>query len=90
MPGDRVIVFDSTLFKNDIDTPLSYTMRPGTIVCRYGYHPYWRQGFCDLRDLYPGGYQVWKYPDLVDINFDHRPDKISHGHFTDGVELEIK
>ena len=93
MPGDRVLVFDSSLFKDDISTPLSFTERPATVVCRYGYHSFWRLNKFELQrclsgtsDLYPGGYEVWKYPDLVDVQFDHRPERISHGHFTTGVK----
>ena len=91
MPGDRVIVFDSSLFKDDVSTPLSHTMRPATVVCRYGYHPFWHLLHFDYPhesyvELYPGGYEVWKYPDLVDVRFDHRPEQISHGHFTNGVK----
>jgi hypothetical protein len=29
----------------------------------------------------------WLYPDLVDVVFDHRPDAVSRGHFTDGVKI---
>lgn len=36
--GDRVVVFDSVLYKDDKSTPLSYTMRPATVVCWYGEH----------------------------------------------------
>jgi hypothetical protein len=28
----KVLVFDHLLFKNDIDTPLSMTMKPATVV----------------------------------------------------------
>ena len=35
MPGSRVLVFDGRIFKNDKDTPLSMTMRPAIVVCRY-------------------------------------------------------
>lgn len=94
MPGDRVLVFDSLLFENDIKTPLSHTVRPATVVARYGYHSFWRLNKFDLQKamngestLYPGGYETWKYPDLVDVRFDHRPERISQGHFTDGVAM---
>jgi hypothetical protein len=36
MPGDRVFVFDHRLFKDDSSTPLSMTMKPATIIRRYG------------------------------------------------------
>jgi len=77
MPGDRVLVFDWRLYKRDDITPLDFTMRPATIVRRYGqvalYSP--------ITELADG-----PYPDLVDVQFDHRPGEISRGHFTDGVQ----
>ena len=77
MPGDRVKVFDSFLFKNDKSTPLSVTMKPATVVCRYGKKE---------RALDQDGF--WYYPDLVDVIFDHLPAKyISHAHFTNGVDI---
>lgn len=70
-PGDRVLVFDSLLYKDDKSTPLSITMRPATIVARYGRKDYdWESR------------KNWVYSDLIDVEFDHRPGKISHGHFT--------
>ncbi|MEK0337725.1 MAG: hypothetical protein QQN41_09870 [Nitrosopumilus sp.] len=36
LPGDRVLVFDSSKYINDEKTPMSVTMCPATIVCRYG------------------------------------------------------
>lgn len=33
--GDKVKVFDHLLFKDDISTPLSYTIRPATVVRVY-------------------------------------------------------
>lgn len=70
MPGDRVLVFDSRLFKNDRDTPLSVTMKPATVIRRYGY-----------RSPLFG----WEYPDCCDVLFDHRPEQESRGHFTDMI-----
>lgn len=78
MPGDRVLVFDSSLFENDVKTPLSYTMRPATVVCRYGKVA---QHF-PISDMTLG-----PYPDLVDVIFDHKPKLVSHGHFTSGVDV---
>jgi len=77
MPGDRVKVFDYSLFEDDVITPLAVTVKPATVVCRYGkkvYYPISMSG-------------PWYYPDLVDVLFDHRPEHISHGHFTNGVEV---
>lgn len=56
MPGARVLVFDHLLFKDDVSTPLSFTERPATVLCRYGY-----------RSLFG-----FTYPDLLDVKFDHR------------------
>jgi hypothetical protein len=69
--GSRVRVFDSLLFVDDIKTPLSFTMRNGTVVKRYG-----------IAKSSLG----YRYNDLVDVLFDHRTD-VSHGHFTNMIEL---
>ncbi len=72
-PGTRVLVFDPTIFKDDKSTPLSMTIKPATVTMRYGYIS---------KAL---GY---KYPDCVDVQFDHwKKGHISHGHFTKGVEI---
>jgi hypothetical protein len=69
-PGDRCMVFDHRLFVDDNKTPLTKTMQPATVVRRYGKR---------------SGYQpAWKYPDLVDVIFDH-DGRESRGHFTDSV-----
>ena len=67
-PGDRVFVFCSSLFKDDEKTPLSYTMRPATVV-------HWRccEGAMD------------EYDNVIDVRFDHDPENISFGHFSDHV-----
>ena len=69
MPGDRVLVFDHTLFKDDVTTPLSFTIRPATIIRRYG-----------RKTRYSGDESDTLYPDLIDVDFDHRGE--SRGHFT--------
>jgi hypothetical protein len=79
MPGVRVLVFDPRLFKNDVDTPLSITMKPATIVSRYGKYTY-----CSA---YEGG--RIRYNDLLDVVFDHRPNVVS-GVFTSGARLIAK
>jgi len=76
LPGARVRVFDSTLFKNDVETPLSYTIRSATVVCRYGMP----------RKDYGNGLVLGPYPDLIDVVFDHRPE-LSRCHFTHVVEF---
>lgn len=73
--GSRVLAYDSRLFVNDLETPCITLMRPATVVCRYGC-------VCDY------GSGPVRYPDLVDIVFDHRPDHVSYGHFTDRVKVE--
>lgn len=77
MPGDRVIVFDNLLYRNDLITPPTYTHRSATIIKRYGQ----RADFYPISKLWLG-----PYPDMIDVVFDHRPDRISHGHFTKWVK----
>ncbi len=72
-PGDRVRIFDWRLFKNDKDTPVSFTVRPATVLRWYG-----RRASKTI-----GGYP---YPSLIDVVFDHRPNEVSHGHFTNIIE----
>lgn len=74
MPGDRVIVFDHRLFDNDKTTPLSVTMRPATVLRRYG-----------KKCHYPISEETYFYPDLIDVDFDHRGE--SNGHFTKRVRV---
>lgn len=76
LPGDRVLVFDHLLYENDKRTPLHSTVRPATVVCRYG---------CRVKAIDQDGY--WEYPDMVAVIFDHKPGYISRGHFTDGVKI---
>jgi hypothetical protein len=77
MPGDRVSVFDPQLYVDDKKTPLSVTVRPATVVRRYG-----------KKVFYPSSMtKPWLYLDLVDVEFDHRLGDVSKGHFTSGVRL---
>ncbi len=78
LPGSRVIVFDSRLYVDDRLTPLSTTMRPATVVRRYGK----LETKTTDEDL-----RLGNYPDLVDVVFDHRPFAVSNGHFTSGVKI---
>lgn len=71
-PGTRVKVFDHLLFKDDFSTPISVTVRPATVIRRYEY-------------ISPFG--LGNYPDVVDVIFDHRPNKVSRAHFTEYVEV---
>ena len=81
MPGDRVKVFDSSLFKDDKTTPLSMTMKSATIVKRYG----------QIARHYPiNDFTLGPYEDMVDVVFDHKPERVSHGHFTWGVESNLR
>ena len=75
-PGTRVLIFDSTLYKDDKETPLSVTVKPATVLCHYGAPAE------HYRDSTLG-----PYGSLVDVQFDHRPERPSRGHFTWGVEL---
>jgi len=77
MPGDRVLVFDPQLFRDDVTTPLSYTMRPAVVLRRYGR----RAEHYPISDMTLG-----PYPDLVDVIFLHRG--LSRSHFTDSVRYE--
>ena len=79
MPGDRVLVFDPRVYKDDITTPFSHTVRPATVVCRYGMrgsNPF---------SIFSGDGLI--YSDLIDVVFDHRPGQVSNGHFTGGVKF---
>ncbi len=86
-PGARVKVFDSSLFKDDISTPLSMTMQPATVLRRYGMKSisHANVSYGDYGEVY-GKPDVWLYPDLVDVRFDY-DGRESKGHFTKGVEL---
>ena|ERR1035437_205080 len=76
-PGDRVLVYDASLFKDDVSTPCLELERPATVVCWYG----------EVEKHYPiNDFTLGPYESLVDVVFDHRPNKISRGHFGDGVE----
>ncbi len=72
MPNDKILVFDSSLFINDKDTPLSMTMKSARVICRYRNRSTYNRN--------------WIYPDLVDVIFDHDK-RLSEGHFTYGVEV---
>jgi len=54
-PGTHVEVFDNSLYKNDLLTPSSVTLKEAVVVCRYG----------KVSTL------GWRYPDLVDVQFLH-------------------
>ena len=76
--GERVLVGEGTLFKNDKDTPWHSLLRPGTVVRRYGMLPY-----SVGEDL-----ELGAYPDLLDIEMDEvRPtgDRRHDGVFTYAV-----
>jgi len=75
MIGDRVKVFDSLLFKNDLDTPLSMTMVPATIIKLYK---------DDGRELVDVRQDRIRFPHIQGEEA-----HISRGHFLWGIE-EIK
>lgn len=78
LPGTRVKVFDHVLYKNDKDTPLDTTVRDATVVLHYG----------SLETIYNSSLTILgPYPSCVDVIFDHRPERVSHGHFTCGITL---
>lgn len=74
-PGTRAIVYDASLHKNDKATPPRTLLKPCTVVQWYGYESRFGHG---------------KYPSLIDVRFDHRPDIVSKAHFTDMVEVVPK
>jgi len=71
LPDSRVLVFDASLFVDDVKTPLSHTMKPATVTRRYGYRSVYNKN--------------WIYDDLVDVVFDHNGSP-SRGHFTRGIK----
>lgn len=77
MPGDRIMLFNYRLWKDDKTTPLSVTMQPCTVLNRYG----------KMKTRYPGLHddeQLGPYEDLIDVNFDNGGK--SEGHFTYNVQ----
>lgn len=70
--GSRVLAFDPALYRDDESTPINYSVRPATVLRRYGI----------LRRVGQYGEKYGPYPDVVDLRFDHRPERESHGHFT--------
>ena len=87
LPESRVMVFDNRLYINDAITPLSVTMKPATVVCRYGIHS---DVMCKHAEEdgrpHRGKDCCWNYPDLIDVIFDH-DGRLSKGHFTRSVKL---
>ena len=75
-PGTRVLVFDGRLFKDDVSTPLSQTMRSATVKQWYS--------------LWGGGSSPSSHivdENLIDVEFDHRAGEVSRGHFAQHVEV---
>jgi hypothetical protein len=85
LPGDKVKVFDSRLFRDDKATPLALTMQEATVLRRYGYKVIYVGDVCydDLGNRF-GEPQTWLYPDVIDVRF-HHDGRESRGHFTDFV-----
>jgi GTP1/Obg family GTP-binding protein len=83
----RVKVFDRRLFRDDKKTPLKVTMRRATVIKRYSQVINHRLlTYCDDYGN-PAFEEIhWVYEDLVDVVFDHRPNEVSKGHFTSGVD----
>jgi len=77
VPGDRVTVFDYRLFEDDVTTPLSMTMCPATVVRHYGYVSEFL-----AKEI---GREAARYPNCIDIIFDHRPDSVSKAHIAEYV-----
>jgi hypothetical protein len=88
-PGTRVNVFDPRLFKDDITTPISMTVRSAIVVRWYGKlkkeywtyyddHEGWQERILD--------FTLGPYFNLVDVIFDYDGHE-SHGHFADWMEV---
>lgn len=75
-PGTRVKVFDHRRFRDDLTTPLSLTMRDGTVLAWYG-RPL---------KVYSEDLSLGPYESLIDVLFDGDASP-AHGHFTDFAEL---
>lgn len=69
MPGDKVLVGESLLFKNDKDTPWLSTLRSGTVVARYGILAYTfdKESAERFNDGIYG-----PYPDYLEIEMDEK------------------
>lgn len=63
-PGTRVLVFDSRRYKDDRATPLHQTLCMATVERWYGKR----------------SERFGLYPSLLDVRFDHTPEKVSRGH----------
>lgn len=74
-PGTLVRVFDTRLYKDDVSTPLSYTMRFATVLRWYG-----------KKSVYSG--QTVTYPSLIDVRFLHDK-RESKAHFADDFYAEV-
>jgi hypothetical protein len=83
MPGDRVLCRDrrTTTYIDDKTTPWHTLESPATVVCRYG-RIYYPPLIDDENKHIP-----WRYPDNVDVVFDHDPKRISKGYFTWSVRV---
>jgi len=64
--------------KAKVYDPLKNKFRDATIIRHYGYLSH------TMHKIMGGPLEVWRYPDLVDVQFD---DRISKGHFTSGIEI---
>lgn len=70
-PGTKVMVYDPRLYKDDVTTPISMTVKEARVIRWYG-----------MRSEKFG-----LYPELIDVEFMHRPGETSVGHFTTNVEV---
>ena len=69
-PGDTVVVFDP--FANNRQG----AFREAIVLMRYGYVSR------DMMRILGWSYETAQYPDCIDVQFS---DRISKGHFTEGV-----
>jgi hypothetical protein len=69
MPGDRVLIFDPRRYIDDLETPLSATMRPAIVLCRYGERKY--------GTIYPDLLDVqWEDGSITKAHFTNAAEKI--------------
>lgn len=77
-PGTRVKVFDSRIYKDDISTPLSVTIKSATVVRWYG----------RLQQRFSDGSTLGPYPSLIDVIFDGETTE-SKAHFANNTYVDI-
>jgi|AMWB02.1.fsa_nt_gi hypothetical protein len=78
LPGTRAMVYDPWANGREGYYKNEGAFMPATVVRRYGFISEYME-----REY---GRETAKYPDCVDVVFDH-DGRISHGHFTDCIKV---